>query len=285
MDGAFENNKNIEKVYLLGGATSVGSYAFRGCASLEYVYVGEGVKQIGEYAFCLCDNIESIVIPESVKFIGNRAFQHCSILREVTLNEGLETIGESAFNFCRELTSIHIPTSVNLIETPALGECNKLENITIGVDNEHYTVLNGNLYNKDETSIIKYASGKSDEYFIIPNEIVCIEEGTFLGCEYLLGVVIPTSVIVIEDEFKYCDKLDCFYAGTRQQWNQIHIEELTSLYGDDHAKKTVYFYSETAPTVEGNFWHYVDGVPTPWTLDDDVVFGGPWGEWDEDPWT
>ena len=24
------------------------------------------------------------------------------------------------------------------------------------------------------------------------------------------------------------------------------------------------FYSENQPTIEGNFWHYVDGVPTLW---------------------
>ena len=25
-----------------------------------------------------------------------------------------------------------------------------------------------------------------------------------------------------------------------------------------------YIYSETEPTIGGNFWHWVDGVPTPW---------------------
>ena len=29
-------------------------------------------------------------------------------------------------------------------------------------------------------------------------------------------------------------------------------------------KATVYFYSEEKPTEPGNYWRYVDGVPTPW---------------------
>lgn len=27
---------------------------------------------------------------------------------------------------------------------------------------------------------------------------------------------------------------------------------------------TKYFYSETEPTDDGNYWRYVDGVPTVW---------------------
>ena len=30
------------------------------------------------------------------------------------------------------------------------------------------------------------------------------------------------------------------------------------------ANLTVYFYSETEPTEEGNYWHYVNGVPVAW---------------------
>ena len=30
----------------------------------------------------------------------------------------------------------------------------------------------------------------------------------------------------------------------------------------DDAEK--YIYSETEPTIGGSFWHWVDGVPTPW---------------------
>ena len=27
---------------------------------------------------------------------------------------------------------------------------------------------------------------------------------------------------------------------------------------------TIYYYSETQPTTEGNYWRYVDGIPTAW---------------------
>ena len=27
---------------------------------------------------------------------------------------------------------------------------------------------------------------------------------------------------------------------------------------------TIYYYSQARPTTEGNYWRYVDGVPTAW---------------------
>ena len=32
--------------------------------------------------------------------------------------------------------------------------------------------------------------------------------------------------------------------------------------------KTIYFYSEEQPTEPGNYWHYVDGIPTPWETEE-----------------
>ena len=37
---------------------------------------------------------------------------------------------------------------------------------------------------------------------------------------------------------------------------------------DEIKNATIYFYSETAPTEPGNYWRYVDGVPTPWEWDE-----------------
>jgi hypothetical protein len=32
----------------------------------------------------------------------------------------------------------------------------------------------------------------------------------------------------------------------------------------DFGSATVYYYVEQQPAESGNYWHYVDGVPTPW---------------------
>ena len=47
-----------------------------------------------------------------------------------------------------------------------------------------------------------------------------------------------------------------FCKGTPEQ-----VKEYGPLY---KIKENHYFYSETKPTEPGNYWRYVDGIPTPW---------------------
>ena len=58
--------------------------------------------------------------------------------------------------------------------------------------------------------------------------------------------------------FLHCDAIkSAFYTGTADDWSKIYIDPFFK-------PSTLYYYSETVPTTEGNFWHYVDGVPTEW---------------------
>jgi len=53
---------------------------------------------------------------------------------------------------------------------------------------------------------------------------------------------------------------EVFYAGSAADWSSITV-------GEDNyqlTSATRYFYSEEEPTESGNYWHYVDGVPTVW---------------------
>jgi hypothetical protein len=51
-----------------------------------------------------------------------------------------------------------------------------------------------------------------------------------------------------------------YYEGTADEWTSITID----LNNDPLKSATVYYYSETDPAEEGNYWHYVNGVPTAW---------------------
>jgi hypothetical protein len=53
---------------------------------------------------------------------------------------------------------------------------------------------------------------------------------------------------------------DVFYEKSKQDWNSITIDINNATLTD----ATRYYYSDSKPTSEGNLWHYVDGVPTPW---------------------
>ena len=57
-------------------------------------------------------------------------------------------------------------------------------------------------------------------------------------------------------------KKTVYYLGSKDEWNNVEI-----LYGDDdHTLLTpnLFFFSETAPSETGKYWHYVDDKPTKW---------------------
>jgi hypothetical protein len=54
-----------------------------------------------------------------------------------------------------------------------------------------------------------------------------------------------------------------YYGGTEEDWTKITIETSNS----DLLNATRYYYvenEEDLPADNGNYWHYVDGVPTAW---------------------
>jgi len=144
---------------------------------------------------------------------------------KLTLSENCKSIGTYAFA-STGLTSVAIPDSVTNIGKGAFSYCSNLTDATLS------------------------------------NNLTRIRERTFSGCTGLTSITIPDSVTSIEaDAFSDCFALaDVYYTGTASEWNAIDI----SSYNSDLTSATIYFYSATAPTASGNYWRYVNGVPTAW---------------------
>ncbi|MBO4594405.1 MAG: leucine-rich repeat domain-containing protein, partial [Clostridia bacterium] len=102
-----------------------------------------------------------------------------------------------------------------------------------------------------------------------PDSVTSIGSCAFLDCSGLESVTIGNGVIRIGDSaFADCSGLTrVYYNGTAEDWTQISIY----FYNSALTSATRYYYSETEPELNeqgtaynGNFWHYVDGVPTKW---------------------
>lgn len=196
-DNGFLNCDRIVSVSIPNSIKVIGNYAFGHCASLSDVTIPNSVTTIGEYAFRYCTAITSINIPNSVKTIGDYAFRYCTSLSDLTIGTGVTSIGDYAFYKCVSLESVTIPSNVSNIEWAVFAECASLVDITVEASNKNYKSINGNLYTKDEKTLIQYAMGKPETEFSIPQGVTHIDDYAFRGCATLVNVNIPSTVTYI----------------------------------------------------------------------------------------
>ena len=162
--------------------------------------------------------------------IGAYMFYNCSKLTSISLPSITTAIWGSAFENCTELTSITISTHVSSIADNAFSGCTSLKEIIAVPQNKNYSSIDGVLFNKDQTTLIRYPSAKEGHYSIpesvtsiewyafanctgltavtIPNNVTAIRQYTFYNCIELTAVTIPSNVTTIEMwAFNRCAKL------------------------------------------------------------------------------
>ena len=218
--------------------------------------INDNCKFILDNGFNGCLSVTSVVIPNSVVFINRDAFYNCNIfnyneydnayylgntenpylvlieakakdITSCTINENCKFIYDNAFDNCTSLTSITLPDSVISIGKMTFQACIALKNIKLS------------------------------------NNLSYIGESAFQVCRQLTSIVIPTSLTKLDVlVFERCDNFKTvYYMGNIEEWNNIeNIDDNTAL-----TSREIYYYSETKPTTDGNYWHYVDGTPTIWT--------------------
>ncbi len=185
-------SKNIKKVVIESGVTSIGSSAFSSFYQLASITIPNSVSYIGNHAFAWCDSLTNITIPNSVTSFGIYAFSRCKSLKSITIPNGVTEIDTGVFEGCRGLTSITIPNTVTSIERDAFSCCG-LTSITIP---DSVEIIWSSAFSRcDLTSIT------------IPSSVKYIADYAFSGCSNLKSITIPNSVSIGEYVFSDCSSL------------------------------------------------------------------------------
>ena len=262
--------------------TAIGSKAFESVRSFKSVSIPASVTTIGEKAFAHC-GVTSVTFATNSQLttVDRYAFFSSSSLQSIALPDGVTTIGEAAFNGCNNITSISIPDSITTIEDRALDFNSSAFTVYnnakyLGNSTNPYLVLVRAIDTSITTCNIHtdakliYAFAFTDCTLLtsvtIPDRVTIIGNSVFYKCDALESLIIGSGVTSIGDGIIYYESYDAklksvYYGGSAEEWNTIAIGK----YNGNLTDATRYYYSATAPLEEGNFWHYIEDVPTVWT--------------------
>ena len=228
-DHAFENRSDVLGVSLPEGVRSIGSFTFNNCTSMEYVKIPSTVTSIGSYAFDDCKKLNNVVIPKGVTQIQPWTFSGCFALSNITLPTSLTNIGEwsfqgcsftdmsfpenlvsiggAAFNGCNSLKYVNIPAKVSSIGGTAFYGKN-LTAFNVSSSNGSFSSLDGVLYDKNKSILMKYPPQKPDTVFTLPSSVAFIDHVAFSDCMNLTGIILQEGLKGIgERVFRNCPGL------------------------------------------------------------------------------
>ncbi len=183
------------------GVTEIQMQAFNGC-NLETITIPSTLTTISYYAFYGCENLKNITIPDTVTSIGTSAFRNCSSLTSIVIPDSVTSMGDLVFYRCSSLESITIGAGLEEMDT-GFSYCTALSEINVSENNPSYCSVDGVLFSKDMTTLVRYPLGRADTSYTIPDSITTIGTSAFESSTALETVTIPDTVTTIEDAAFY----------------------------------------------------------------------------------
>lgn len=215
---SFNGASKITGVEIPNSAILISDYAFQNCEGLTTITIPGSVKKIGDWwgnangqIFNGCSNLKEVILEEGIEEISGRAFDSCSKVKEWKLPKSLKRIGPRAFQ-STGVEEFNIPENVESIATTFISSSN-LSRINVDSNNKYFTSVDGILFDKDSTRLIKYPENRDGSSYEVPNTVNTIDANAFGSCKNLQAIVIADSVEEIGDSAFYGSKLKTINLG------------------------------------------------------------------------
>ena len=215
----FNYSGSFSSVVIKNGVTHIGSRAFMYFSFTE-VTIADSVTSIGTAAFFNNNSLKHVTIPSSVTRMEDTSFAYCYRLTAINVASGnTDYSSADGVLFNKDKTkliqypngkadsSYTIPASVTTIASENLESFENLSAFNVASGSKSFAAVDGVLFNKDKTELIKYPGAKSESSYAIPSGVTSIGDDAF-SCRKLTKVTIPSSVTSIGNyAFHGCGKL------------------------------------------------------------------------------
>lgn len=143
------------------------------------------------------DELTEVVLPSTVKSIGEFTFYFCMSLSSLTWDyfeeSALTDIGGNAFTSCTHLKALALPKNLRSIGVSALAGCTSLPAFTLDDSNDSFSVVDGLLYNKDQTILVNCPAGKVGAV-VLPPTVKTLDSNAFYNCTKVTDITLPEGI-------------------------------------------------------------------------------------------
>lgn len=242
-NNSFVQNNHIE---LHDGITSIGDSAFNVGAHFFVDRVPSSLMHLGDGAFSNYGEGTNMGKSQtSGYFMGNEDNPYLILTTPNVASDGTYTVPtetkfiyDYAFKGDTSVKSIEFHDDILEIGKYAFYDCVYLKNVILP---KGLTELSSYLFYTSQSSFYPY-------YIVVPKTVKNVHEHIFYDWDQSGTYV--------------------YFEGTKEEWNTVGISTYSQ---KDYDANRIYYYSENEPPLnsagtwwDGNYWHYVEGVPTSW---------------------
>ena len=231
-DNAFSECDGLTDVTIPEGVTGVGVGAFYGCEKLKTVSFPESLTYIDNWSFMGCESLEEVSLQAKVGWIGEAAFSGCGSVKAYKVHpdnphlcsedgvlflkdksqllhypgaragsykipDSVIVINYSAFTGCSGLEALEFPASIDNVNGLELSTCSRLTALHVDPENRVLCSVDGVVFNKDKTKLLRFPTGRTGEYRI-PDGVKTIGDDAFESCS-VSKITIPDGVTRVEN--------------------------------------------------------------------------------------
>ena len=129
-------------------------------------------------------------------------------IKSVTIQSGATNIVNYAFSHCENLETVMIPSTVTELSVGAFQSCPGLKEIQVDDGNQNYRTMDGVLYTKDTTTLVKYPAARTGTTYTVPDTVTVLTPQAFEYAATLVSITLPDNISVLGiDTFADCTSL------------------------------------------------------------------------------